>query len=190
MSFWQRSDTTAVRLNGLVVKGLLCPLTAAREWIVPSGEVELRPPPGYVVSFVYFHDRGFATPAHAFFRGLLHHYQVELQHLNPNRIQNISAFITLCEGFLGVPPVFELWRYFFTVSLTPTKVSSAMVPAPVGCAGVHLRSGGDRRSARYIDMHLRKSNKGWHAQWFYIKDDARAPLPHFIGRVVTDAPRT
>ena len=56
MSFWQCSDVTAARLNGLVAKGLLCPLTAAQEWIVPSGESEPQPPPGYVVLFVHFHE--------------------------------------------------------------------------------------------------------------------------------------
>jgi hypothetical protein len=190
MLFWQRSDVTTARLNGLVAKGLMCPLTAVQEWIVPFSEAEPRPPPGYVVSFVFFHERGFATPAHAFFRGLLHHYQVERQHLNPNGIQNISAFIALCEGFLGVSPVFELWKYFFTVSLVQAKEKGVMVPAPMGCAGIHLRSGDDRRSAQYVDMHLRKSHKGWHAQWFYVKDDERAPLSRFTGRMVTDVPRT
>ena len=56
MSFWQRSDTTAARLNGLVAKGLLCLLTAAQEWIIPRGEREPVPPLGYDVSFINFHE--------------------------------------------------------------------------------------------------------------------------------------
>ena len=27
------------------------------------------------------------------------------------------AFIVLCEGYLGIEPHFELWRYFFSISL-------------------------------------------------------------------------
>ena len=27
------------------------------------------------------------------------------------------AFVALCEGFLGIRPHFDLWRYFFTVNL-------------------------------------------------------------------------
>ena len=38
MSFWQRSDVTAARLNGRVAKGLMCPLTEAQEWIIPDNE--------------------------------------------------------------------------------------------------------------------------------------------------------
>jgi hypothetical protein len=44
------------------------------------------PPDGYVISFVHFHERGLATPAHLFLRGLLHYYKIELQYLNPNEI--------------------------------------------------------------------------------------------------------
>jgi hypothetical protein len=48
---------------------------------------------------------------------LLDYYDIKLQHLNPNEIRHIMAFITLCKGFLGIEPHFELWRYFFIVSL-------------------------------------------------------------------------
>jgi hypothetical protein len=29
-----------------------------------------------------------------------------------------------------------------------------------------------------------KSNNGWHKQWFYLKNDADAPLPIFIDRLI------
>ena len=37
-------------------------------------------------------------------------------------------------------------------------------------------------------MCLSTSNKGWHSQWFYVKDDTAAPLPVFSGRVIMEAP--
>ena len=74
-------------------------------------------PDDYLVSFTHFHEHGFMTPTHIFLRGLLHYYKIELQHLNPNRIQHMAAFIALCEGFLGISPHFDLWRYFFTITL-------------------------------------------------------------------------
>jgi hypothetical protein len=45
------------------------------------------PPPGYVVSFVSFHERGFRVPASRFMRAILHVYGVELQTsaLTPSR---------------------------------------------------------------------------------------------------------
>ena len=38
-------------------------------------------------------------------------------------------------------------------------------------------------------MSLSTSNKGWHSQWFYVKNDAAAPLPAFTGRYIMETPR-
>ena len=81
-----KSNISTRCLEGLVHRGLLCAQTATEEWRLPGDEDALSPPDGYVVSFAHFHERGFATPAHKFLRGLLHYYKVELQHFNPNGI--------------------------------------------------------------------------------------------------------
>ena len=109
MESWCRSNITSQRLEGLIRRGLLRPLSAFTEWLLPGDEDEPSPLEEYVVSFALFHERGFAVPAHKFLRGLLDYYQVELQHLNPNGIQHITAFVALCEGFLGISPHFDLW---------------------------------------------------------------------------------
>ena len=72
MSYWLSSNVSQSTLEELVASGHLPPLTTEREWIVPGNEVVPTPPPGYVVSFVSFHERGFALPMNRFFRGLLH----------------------------------------------------------------------------------------------------------------------
>jgi hypothetical protein len=69
MVLWLPTDATHTRLDGLVAKGLLCPLTDAVEWIVPLSARVLAPTDGYVISFAHFHERGFATPSHKFFHG-------------------------------------------------------------------------------------------------------------------------
>ena len=108
---------TFQRMEGLVRRGLLRARTAAEEWLLPGEEDVPSLPDSYIISFAHFHERGFATPTHRFLRGLLHYYKIELHHLNPNRIQHMAAFIALCEGFLGISPHFDLWWYFFTVTL-------------------------------------------------------------------------
>ena len=95
-------------MEGLVKCGLLCGRTDEAEWLVPGCEDVPAPPNSYIVSFVPFHECGLMVPPHSFSRGLLHHYQIELQHLNPNGIQHIAAFITMCERYLGIEPHFEL----------------------------------------------------------------------------------
>jgi hypothetical protein len=60
---WAASSVTERRLEELVEDGLLRPrMSRSRpEWIAPSPDHrEPAPPEGYVVSFICFHERGFA----------------------------------------------------------------------------------------------------------------------------------
>jgi hypothetical protein len=70
MSNWTRSNVSREQLLRLVEEGQLPPLTEAIEWIIPASESVPRPPNGYVVSFVAFHERGFSVPAGRFIRGV------------------------------------------------------------------------------------------------------------------------
>ena len=78
MVLWCRSDITFQRMEGLVHRSLLCAWTLAEEWLLPNDKDLPSLPDGYMVSFAYFHERGLATHAHKFLRGLLHYYKIEL----------------------------------------------------------------------------------------------------------------
>jgi hypothetical protein len=91
-------------MEGLIKRSLFHERTEVAEWLMPGHEEAPTPPDGYVVSFVPFQEHRLAIPPHSFLKGLLHHYQIELQHLNPNIIQHITAFIVLCKGYLGIDP--------------------------------------------------------------------------------------
>jgi hypothetical protein len=73
-------------MEGLIMRGLLHERTEATEWLVPDREEAPAVPDGYVMSFAPFHECELAILPHSFLWGLLHHYQIELQHLNPNGI--------------------------------------------------------------------------------------------------------
>jgi hypothetical protein len=62
---WPFSTDTVDDLEALVVEGLLRPLSgySQPEWMAPPSGAAPSPPPGYVVSFVSFHERGFGVPA-------------------------------------------------------------------------------------------------------------------------------
>jgi hypothetical protein len=115
MDPWGRSSFTDKITSWLVEDGLLHLVTnvAQLEWIIPGNEDVSNPPTGYVVSFAHFHARGFGTPASNFLCGLLHYYEIELQNLKPNLILQITVFVALCEGYLGIKPNFALWKYYF-----------------------------------------------------------------------------
>jgi hypothetical protein len=67
-----------------------------------------------------FFQCGFGLPTGEFLCGLLHHYKIELLHLNPNSIIQIAIFVHLCETFLGVPPNFPLLKIYFLLKHQPS----------------------------------------------------------------------
>ena len=91
------------------------------------------------------------------------------------------AFVALCEGFLGITPHFDLWWYFFAITLLKKREKKQELNVPMGCAGIQFRN---NRVNEYPLMRLSTSNKGWHSHWFYVKDDIAAPLPAFSRRII------
>ena len=97
----------------------------------------------------------------------------------------MASFVALCKRFLGISPHFDLWRYFFTVTLQKKREKSGRqeLHMPMGCAGIQLRN---NWVGEYPSMRLSTSNKGWHSQWFYLKNDTAAPLPEFTGWLIEE----
>jgi hypothetical protein len=71
-------------------------------WRIWRGVIVLTEDTHEAVVLVPFLIRGLALPASPFFRGLLNFYDLNLTHLNPNSILQISIFVHLCEAFLGI----------------------------------------------------------------------------------------
>src|SRR6187455_1759522 len=102
----------------------------------PPSRAAPSPPPGYVVSFVSFHERGFGVPASHFMRAILHNYGVELHNLSPNSISQAAIFAAVCEGYLGIDPHWDLWTHLFSVelfALTTGEKKVHMVVQAGGC---------------------------------------------------------
>jgi hypothetical protein len=172
---WPFSTVTADDLEALVAEGLLHPLSgdSQPEWMAPPSGAAPSPPPGYVLSFVSFHERGFGVPASHFMRAILHVYRVELHNLSPNSISQAAIFAAICEGYFGIAPLFA--------STTGERRVRMAVRAD-GCI-LQLRLA---RAQQYIPAILASSNKGWQRRWFYLQnDDGR--LPSFSQRVVAAA---
>ena len=55
----------------------------------------------------------------------------------------------------------------------------------MGCVGIHLRG---QQAAENMPCQLSRSNKRWHLQWFYLKNDHAARLPVFSGRLIDEVP--
>jgi hypothetical protein len=184
---WPFSTVAVEDLETLVADGLLRPLSDGLqpEWMAPSSEADPTPPPGYVLSFIPFHGRGFGVPASRFMRALLHHYGVELHNLNPNSIMQAVIFAAVCEGFLGIDPHWDLWTHLFSVEFFAATTEAKKVRMAVRAGGctLQLRPG---RTQQYIPATLASSNKGWQNRWFYLRNNG-GMLPPFSQRVVTAA---
>jgi hypothetical protein len=182
MSNWARSNVSREQLLRLVEVGQLPPLTEAVEWIVPADESVSRPPSEYVVSSVSFHERGFSVPAGRFIREVLFAYGLQLQHLNPNSIQQMAAFEVMCEGFLGIDAHWHLFQYFFRF----TCVREGSRAATIGCANLQIKQG---RDDDYISSPLTSSNSGWHRGWFYLRNDPEHALLTYTGCSIAKSQR-
>ena len=76
--------------------------------LAPRGEISPAPEEGERVIFRSHCLRGLGLPASSFFRSFLEFYGLQPHHLTPNTVVLLSAFVALCEGFLGVLPTLEL----------------------------------------------------------------------------------
>lgn len=103
MAFWNRSRAERYHLDALIAWEL-----REVDFKVPMLDVILVPLLGFVVSFIHFHERSFAMLPHPFLVRLLQYDKIQLNHLNPNGIQHMPAFVALCEGYWGIVPHFHI----------------------------------------------------------------------------------
>ena len=87
--------------------------------LAPKKEISPALEEGERVVFRPYCLRGLGHPASGFFRGILEFYGLQPHHLTPNTVVLLSAFVTLCEGFIGVLPTIELWGSSSTPSSAP-----------------------------------------------------------------------
>ena len=51
----------------------------------------------------------------SFFYDFLEFFGLQPHHLGTGAIVQLSGFVTLCEGYLGVAPTIDLWARFFSL---------------------------------------------------------------------------
>ena len=133
----------------------------------PESEVSPAPEEGERVIFRSHCLRGFGLPVSRFLRSFLEFYNLQPHHLTPNAVMLLSAFVSLCEGFLGVLPTLELWGEFFQSKLGTVIVG---VPAPCGAYIAMRRSG---KNNPFPPIPLIQSVKLWQKSYFYVKNIAQ-----------------
>jgi hypothetical protein len=140
-SSWPASEVTREHLQILVSKGYM---TAAEfaTYLLPVNPVSPAPSKGYVVVCAAFYEWGFGVPSHRFLRSLLQSYGLELHHLTHLRILHMTAFVTLCEAYIGIEPPLNLWSHFLRARLQQGLDAGAVSLGSVDTS-VHSGSGAD-----------------------------------------------
>ncbi|KAE8807878.1 hypothetical protein D1007_15697 [Hordeum vulgare] len=117
---WDGSDIDEEHIKVLCYHRKLPPveLVAVR---VPRVENSSAPQDGEVVVFAEHFARGLGLLVNRFFFRFLTHYDLQPHHLAANAVLQLSAFVTLCESFLGIEQRLDLWcRLFFFKQLSVT----------------------------------------------------------------------
>jgi hypothetical protein len=185
----ERSTATPLALGQLVAGGQLAANKEGQpaEWIVPSERERVpNPPYGYVSSIMRFHERGYTAPAGRFMRALCYDYSVELQNFEPNAISQAATFVSVCEGFLGIPVNWDLWVHLFRAELhtLPTLEPRIRRAARAGGLALAVRSS---RKEEYIPYTMTTNNADWERGWFYLCN-AEPGLPPFTDKVLRERP--
>ena len=151
---WDTSKFRFTDLRKLEREGFV----AGADVRVPGNEAVPRPRSDERVCFAAYMQRGLSLPMHAFLRGLLHAYGLQLHDLTPNSLLQIACFVTLCECFLGVFPHWGLWKHLFDVKRSCKSYQTGGVQVSV------------KSNVTYFNLEQRESVQGWRSKWFYIKD--------------------
>jgi hypothetical protein len=140
MSIISESDLLHLVEVGVLLPKELCSWRICRGVTVPIEDTHES------VVYVPFLICGLALPISPFFCGLLDFYELNLTHLNPNSILQISIFVHLCEAFLGILPHFSLWKYLYHCRPRMAGGQHQLV----GGASLELRRGGKQSILTFL----------------------------------------
>ncbi|KAE8803468.1 hypothetical protein D1007_20697 [Hordeum vulgare] len=144
---WLRIDISAEHIDVLRHRRML-PAASLVTVRIPGAENSPKPQEGEVVVFDEHFYRGFGLPASAFFNNFLTFFGLQPHHLALNAILQLTSFIVLCDGFLGIEPRLDLWQSLFFFKQQSKKMDNAKLEkldnprpmTPCGAALVHHRT--------------------------------------------------
>jgi hypothetical protein len=132
---WKKSKAKTEDLLSLLNSGFL----REREvdmWRAAAGDpYPMEKNPDEIPMFARFAERGLSLSVSDLFKGLMGYYGIEYLNLNPNCIFHTVVFVHFCEAFLGIKPLWVLFRKFFRVK----PQLSTSNPRVVGGAGIQMR---------------------------------------------------
>ncbi|KAE8805152.1 retrotransposon ty3-gypsy subclass [Hordeum vulgare] len=126
---WEGSDVTDRHIEVLRHRRMLPPAERVKVRL-PDAQGSPTARDGKVVVFKEHFFRGFGLPASEFFSQFLVFFGLQPHHLAPNAFLQLAAYISLCEGFIGIKPRLDFWRklFIFKQQSAPTNDPDIMLP--------------------------------------------------------------
>ncbi|KAE8770937.1 hypothetical protein D1007_57246 [Hordeum vulgare] len=189
---WLGSDICDGHIEALRPR-LMFPLASLVTVRIPGAETAPTPQEGEIVVFDEHFYIVFGLPASTFFSNWLIFFGLQPHRLAPNAILQLSSFVVLCDGFLGIEPRLDLWQSLFFLKHQSKKMDKAELEKldgphptmPCGAALVHHRS-----KSGFPQMPPQESIKQWQRGFLYVKNaspthDALNMLPFDIEPPIT-----
>ena len=174
--YWLPSIVDEDALQDLEAVGYL-PTREDCRWRAALGDIIPAPEAGERVILTSHLVRGMALPPSAFFSEVLDHYGLQPHNIAPNSILVLAGFTALFEGYLGIRPSLDFFRYCF-------RCRRQTVPdgglATCGSVTFNCRQG----RQWYPKIPYLESVKGWTSTFFYCQDMAapgrQVGIPAFV----------
>jgi hypothetical protein len=109
---------------------------------------------------------------------------VELHNFTPNAISQAATFVSVCEGFLGIPVNWDLWVHLFRAELHTLVTPEPKTRRAVRAGGMTIALWNKRREL-YVPCTMTSNNAEWERGWFYLCNDG-AGLPPYSGKVLME----
>ncbi|KAE8815903.1 hypothetical protein D1007_06743 [Hordeum vulgare] len=144
---WLGSEICNGHIKALRHRRML-PLASLVTVRIPDAETAPTPWDGEIAVFEEHLYRGLGLRTSTFFPNWLVFFGLQPHHLAPNAILQLSSFVVMCEGFLGIEPRLDLWQSLFFLKQQSKKMDKAELEKldgphpmmPCGAALVHHRS--------------------------------------------------
>ena len=116
---------------------------------------------------------GLVPPFSDFFLAILERYQIQVLHLHPNSILVLAIFTYLCEAYIGIPPLVDLFRSFYALRFTANKERSGCVSFRIaeGMKGTYIPIA---RNGENIVTNVTKRVEDFRKRWFLMKFGSRS----------------
>jgi hypothetical protein len=163
---WIPSTVTVRDLQSLEDEGFI-PSRALCSWRSAVGDQTPAPREGEIVCLVSHIDRGISFPLSDFCSAVLAHFRVQPFQLTPNSVLIMSGFAALCEGYLGVRPQLDLFRFYYQIKRVTIHSGGPLQR----CGSMTFKI---RRNRTFPEIAGHESVKGWTGSYFYCKDIPKA----------------